>query len=63
LYTDNFYLQQASFTLNQLLGRERGGATIRVSMAVRENKEETLKSIKRFLKDIITQLEALQKQG
>lgn len=49
LYTDNFYLQQAYFALNQLLGRHIRGATIRVSMPIRENEEIALLSLKSFM--------------
>ena len=34
-YTNSYYLQQGRFALNQLLGRQRGGATIRVSMPMK----------------------------
>jgi EpsI family protein len=61
LYTDNFYLQQASFTINQVLGKQGGGATIRVMMTVRENEEKTLRALKRFMNEVIDQLEGLQK--
>lgn len=51
IHTDKFYLQQAYFALNQLLGRRVKGATIRVSMAIKENKETTLAILKDFMKE------------
>ena len=59
LYTDNFYLQQLYFALNQLLGKGEGGATIRVSMAVSNNEDETLLTLKNFLKLTIQKMEEL----
>jgi len=62
LYTDNFYLQQASFALNQLLGRHKGGATIRVSMPIRENKNKAaaLNTLKNFIAEAAKIIDALQ---
>ena len=48
LYTDNFYLQQAWFALNQLLGRHKGGATIRVFALLRDEKS-SLAALKTFV--------------
>jgi len=59
LYTENFYLQQIHFMLNQLLGKRSGGATIRVSMSVYESEEKTLATLKSFMKDAINKLEKL----
>jgi len=49
LYTENYYLQQAQFALNQLLGKGKGGATIRVSMSITESEQVTLTRLKAFL--------------
>ena len=49
LYTDNFYLQQILFALNQLLGSHKGGATVRVSMSIGHNEEQTLQTLKEFM--------------
>lgn len=57
-YTDNFYLQQIYFTLNQLLGKHRGGATIRVSMSI-DNEETDLATLKNFMGNAILALEQL----
>ena len=51
LYTDNYYLQQAYFALHQLLGKRVKGATIRVSMPIRENEGATLATLKNFLEE------------
>ncbi|MCK4463552.1 MAG: EpsI family protein [Candidatus Omnitrophica bacterium] len=58
-YTGNYYLQQAYFAFNQLLGKCRGGATIRVSMPLLRSEEETLVTLKTFMKDTIEILEKL----
>jgi EpsI family protein len=58
LYTDNFYLQQIYFTLNQLFGKRRGGATIRASMPV-DNEEANLATLKGFMRGAILTLEQL----
>ncbi len=60
LYTDSYYMQQIHFAVNQLLGKGRGGATIRVSMLMRKSEEETLSFLKSFLKDVIRKSEKLQ---
>jgi len=60
VYTDNFYLQQALFAINQLLGRRVKGATIRVTMAVDAKGEEyTLASLREFLKETIRVVDGL----
>ena len=59
LYTENFYLQQVHFMLNQLLGKRSGGATIRVSMPVYESEEKTLVTLKSFMKETINKLEEI----
>ena len=59
LYTENFYLQQVHFMLNQLLGKRSGGATIRVSMPVYKSEEATLGTLKSFMKDAINKLEEI----
>jgi len=59
LYTENFYLQQMHFMLNQLLGKRSGGATIRISMSVYESEEKTLATLKKFMKEAINKLEEI----
>jgi EpsI family protein len=59
LYTNNYYMQQAFFAFNQLLGKRIQGATIRVSMPVVESEEIALARLKEFMKRIITNLEKL----
>jgi len=58
-YTDSYYRQQIHFALNQLLGKRKGGATIRVSMGMRESEKATLDTLKRFMKRVIEALEKL----
>jgi EpsI family protein len=48
-YTDNFYLQQLYFALNQLFVRHVKGAIIRVSMPIGENETNTLATLKAFI--------------
>ena len=55
-YTDNFYIQQTHFALNQLFGKKRGGATIRVSMSIGETEEQTIASLKGFMKEVVVLL-------
>ena len=59
LYTDNFYLQQIHFAFNQLLGKHRGGATIRVTMSIGKDEEATLAMLKSFMKETIKIMEGL----
>jgi len=59
LYTDNYLLQQAVFAFNQMLGRNRGGATVRVTMPITKNEDETLLILKNFMKDVVSELEKL----
>ena len=60
VYTDNFYLQQTLFAINQLLGRRVKGATIRVTMPVGAKGEEyTLASLRAFLKETIKIVDGL----
>jgi EpsI family protein len=58
-YTANFYLQQAIFTWNQLFAKNRGGATIRVSMAMGKNEEQALASLKQFLVEVVEIMEKI----
>lgn len=58
-YTNNYYLQQALFAFNQLLGRQRGGATIRASMPLEQSEEATVATLKLFMKQAIETLESL----
>lgn len=60
LYTDNFYLQQIAFAMNQLLGRHKGGATIRVTMGLGSDEEKTFATMKGFFKEAIEILENLR---
>ena len=62
LYTDNFYLQQFYFTLNQLFGKNKGGATIRVSMALKENEQNTLTTLKTFMSEAVKIINSLPAQ-
>lgn len=59
-YTDNFYLQQAHFVWNQLFGKHKNGATIRVSMPLAKSEEETTATLKEFLRETIRALENLK---
>ncbi len=59
LYTDNFFIQQAYFALNQVIGKRRGGATIRVAMPIGETEKITLAVLKSFMTDAIKALEKL----
>ncbi len=52
-YTDNYYFQQAYLAFHQIFGRQIPGATIRVSMPMRENEEAALAALKKFLQDTI----------
>jgi EpsI family protein len=59
LYTDNYYLQQAYFAFNQLLGKHVRGATVRVSMPQSKNKNKTLTILKSFLNKTIRLIDDL----
>ena len=59
LYTDNFYLQQIYFAFNQLFGKHRGGATIRVLMPIGRDEEATLAVLKSFMNETIEIMEEL----
>jgi EpsI family protein len=61
LYTDNFYRQQLHFTFNQLLGRHKGGATIRVfaPIPIEKNEEASLAALKSFFIQAKKALDAL----
>ena len=62
-YTENFYLQQARFALNQLFGRHKGGATVRVTMRVEDSQEDTLNVLNLFMKDVVVALGELRSDG
>lgn len=49
IYTSNFYLQQARLALYQIFRRNVPGATLRVSMAVENDRAVTLATLKKFL--------------
>lgn len=51
LHTDKYYLQQAYFAFSQLFKKRVKGATIRVSMAVGENEETALATLKSFMEE------------
>lgn len=53
IYTDNFYFQQIYLIMNQVFARRVPGATIRVSMFIKQDEETTLSTLKSFLKEII----------
>lgn len=59
LYTDSYYLQQANFAFNQLLGKHIRGATIRVSMPIREDKGVALVTLKSFIAQTAEIIDAL----
>jgi len=63
LYTDNFYLQQFYFALNQLFGKNKGGATIRVSMSLKENEQTTLATLKTFMSEAVKIIHSLPAQA
>jgi EpsI family protein len=58
-YTDNYLLHQILFSFNQLLGKRRSGATIRVWMPLAKDKEYTLSRLRPFLKETIRLLETM----
>ncbi len=60
LYTENFYLQQASFAINQITGKQRGGATVRVMMRVENSREDTIKTLSLFMADVVEDLGILR---
>jgi EpsI family protein len=49
IYTANFYLQQARLAIHQIFGRNVPGATLRVSMAVGNDRAVALATLKEFL--------------
>ena len=49
LYTDNYYLQQAYFALNQIFHSQVKGATIRVTVPITGSEEAALAAAKAFL--------------
>jgi len=59
LYTDSYYLQQAHFAFNRLLGKNRGGATIRVTAQIVGSEAETVTRLKAFMAEAIRILEKL----
>jgi EpsI family protein len=52
LYTHNFYLQQATFVVKQMLAGRVEGATIRVSMPLVEDEATTVETLKEFMREI-----------
>ena len=63
LYTDNFYLQQAFFSLNQLLGKHRGGATIRVSMSINKDEQTSFETLRDFMVEAVRIIDSLPSQS
>lgn len=59
LYTDNYYLQQACFAFNQLFSKQKGGATVRVSMILKDSEESTLNTLKYFMQRTMEIMEEL----
>lgn len=51
LYTDKYYLQQAYFAFSQLFKKRVRGATIRVSMAIKDDEDKTLTTLKSFMEE------------
>ncbi len=62
LYTDNFYLQQAYLALHQIFGRRIAGATMRVTMQIISDEEETLSVAKDFLGQAAAALDSFTSQ-
>lgn len=62
LYTDSYYLQQAHIALYQLFGRRFAGATIRVTIPVASDEQETLSVAKEFLGQAATALDSIASQ-
>lgn len=56
IYTDNFYVQQSTFAIKQLLGLPGKGATVRVSANIVKNADHTTSILKSFLKETIREL-------
>lgn len=52
-YTDNYYFQQGYLALHQIFARRVGGATIRVSMPLHGNEQETTAVLKKFITETI----------
>lgn len=56
LYLSNFYLHQIKFSLNQILGTRKGGATIRITAPLKDGSPEKALT---FLKEVIKELDIL----
>ncbi len=63
LYTDNFYLQQALFALNQLSEKHRGGATVRVSMSMDKEEQVCFETLKEFIVEAVKIVDNLPEQS
>lgn len=59
LYTSNFYLQQLYLTIGQMFGKNIPGATVRVSMPVVDSEEKTTARLKKFLVEVIKEIDRL----
>jgi hypothetical protein len=55
----NYYLQQIKFVINDFIGKNKGGAMIRVSMDQGKDKENDLLAIKSFMADVMKGIEKL----
>lgn len=55
-YTDNYYYQQAYLALHQIFGKRVPGATIRVSMSIRNDETQTLRALSDFIKETVSVL-------
>jgi len=56
-YTNSYYVQQALFAFNQLFGKNRGGATIRVTTQMGPDEAASLDKLKVFMKEAISIME------
>lgn len=59
LYTASYYLQQAYFAMHQFLNKRISGATIRVSLDVREGEDEAAATMEGFFKTVVGIIEGL----
>lgn len=58
-YTEDFYRQQIYFSLGQLLGKQKGGAMIRVSCALSNDEEGDAKTLEVFFKEVANAIDLL----
>jgi EpsI family protein len=62
-YVRNYYLQQMYFVFNQIFGKNKSGAMIRVSMPEGKNREATVVVLKDFMGEAIREIESLEALG